>query len=181
MSKIGNKPINIPAGVNISIGSEEIEVRGPNAVLKVPVLKDVIVEMKDNQICFTTKKQDTQSKSNWGTMRSLVQNAVSGSKESFVKTLVIEGIGYRASMDGKKLVMNLGFSHPIKFLAPEDINVIVDGNLIKISGANKSQVGEVAANIRKFKKPEPFKGKGIRYSDEIVRRKAGKKAVGSGS
>jgi len=181
MSKIGNKPINIPEGVSVSIGPREIEVKGPNAVLKVPVLRDITVEVKDEQICFTVRNQSTQSRSDWGTMRSLVQNAVNGSKENFIKTLIIEGIGYRANMEGNKLVMNLGFSHPIKFLAPVDVNIEVDGNLIKVSGASKSQVGETAANIRKFKKPEPYKGKGIRYSDEIVKRKAGKKAVSGSS
>jgi large subunit ribosomal protein L6 len=94
---------------------------------------------------------------------------------------VIEGIGYRASVSGKKLVLNLGFSHPVEFTSPENVEIEVDGNQIKVSGSNKSQVGEVSANIRKLKKPEPYKGKGIHYIDEIIRRKAGKKAVGSGT
>ncbi len=181
MSKIGNKPINIPEGVGVNIGSEAVEVKGPNAVLEVPLMKNVTIEIKDNQIYFTPKSQNTQSKSDWGTMRALVQNAVNGSKENFIKTLVIEGIGFRASMEGKDLVMNLGFSHPVRFPAPEGVNIEVDGNLIKVSGASKSQIGEVSANIRKLKKPEPYKGKGIRYSNETVRRKAGKKAVSSSS
>ncbi|MDD5710546.1 MAG: 50S ribosomal protein L6 [Candidatus Colwellbacteria bacterium] len=181
MSKIGNKPINIPAGVDVRVGSEAIEIKGPNASLQVPILRNVEVEVKDGQVRFSIKNENTQSKSDWGTMRALVQNAVSGSTENFVKTLILEGVGFRASMEGEQLIMNLGFSHPVKFLAPENVKIEVDGNFIKVSGADKSQVGEAAANIRKLKKPEPYKGKGIRYADEVIRRKAGKKAVSGSS
>lgn len=181
MSKVGKRPINIPEGVNVTVGPEIVEVKGPNAILQVPLLKTVAVAVEGDRVRFSAKHETTQSKSDWGTMRALVQNAVDGCRENFVKTLIIEGIGFRANMDGKQLVMNLGFSHPVKYTAPEGVKIEVDGSTIKVSGASKSQVGEVAANIRKFKKPEPYKGKGIRYSKEVVRRKAGKKAVSSSS
>ncbi|OGY57039.1 MAG: 50S ribosomal protein L6 [Candidatus Colwellbacteria bacterium RBG_13_48_8] len=112
-------------------------------------------------------------------MRALVQNAVEGSKKNFSKSLSIEGVGYRANLEGNTLILSLGFSHPIRFMVPEGIKVEVNGNSVKISGADRAQVGEVAAKIRGFKKPEPYKGKGIRYEGEIVRKKAGKKAVSS--
>ncbi|MBU2101413.1 50S ribosomal protein L6 [Patescibacteria group bacterium] len=177
MSKIGRKPINIPEGINIELKDNQVEVKGPNATLRVPVLADIDMKIEEGQIIFTSKKDDRQTKSNWGTMRSLVQNAVDGAGQDYSKILIVEGVGFKANMDGKNLVMNLGFSHPIKFSSPEGVIIEVEGNSIKVSGADKAQVGEAAANIRNFKKPEPYKGKGIRYKDEVVRRKSGKKAT----
>ncbi|PIR98459.1 MAG: 50S ribosomal protein L6 [Candidatus Colwellbacteria bacterium CG10_big_fil_rev_8_21_14_0_10_41_28] len=181
MSKIGKKPIDIPEGVEIKIEKDKVQIKGPNATLEVPTLIGIEIKEEDNQIIFTPRNSTKQTVSNWGTLRALVQNAVDGSKQDFSKKLLIEGVGYRATMEGKNLLLNLGFSHPIKFESPENVKVEVDGNAITISGPEKALVGEVAANIRKFRKPEPYKGKGIRYEGEIVRRKAGKKAVGSGS
>ncbi|MFH1694447.1 MAG: 50S ribosomal protein L6 [Patescibacteria group bacterium] len=177
MSKIGRKPINIPEGISIELKDNQVEVKGPNATLCVPVLADIDMKIEEGQIIFTSKKDDRQTKSNWGTMRSLVQNAVDGAGQDYSKILIVEGVGFKANMDGKNLVMNLGFSHPIKFSSPEGVIIEVEGNSIKVSGADKAQVGEAAANIRNFKKPEPYKGKGIRYKDEVVRRKSGKKAT----
>jgi len=179
MSKIGSKPVNIPEGVTIEVKDDVVEVKGKNGVLTVPVLSGVTMEIKDGEMSFETSKKTKQALSNWGTMRSLVQNAVLGSMENFSKELIVEGVGYRANVEGKDLVLGLGFSHPVKFSIPDGIEISVEKNSIKISGKDKAQVGETAAKIRSFRKPEPYKGKGIRYSDETVKIKAGKKAVGS--
>ena len=181
MSKIGKKPIDIPEGVTVEVKDDSVEVKGPNATLSVPALYGIKIEMKDTQIAFIPFNKTKQTKSNWGTMRSLVGNAIQGAKEDFVKVLLIEGVGYKAVMEGANLILNLGFSHPIKFPVPEGVKVVVEGNKVTLSGADKAVVGEAAATIRKFKKPEPYKGKGIRYENEIVRRKAGKKSVSAGA
>ena len=176
MSKIGKKPVDIIDGVTVEIKENHLEVKGPKGTLTVPILPGINVEIKEGKVFFTAKNNSKQTISNWGTARALTENAVIGSKEGYVKTLLIEGVGYRAAMEGNTLVMNLGFSHPIKYAMPEGIIAVVDGNKITISGANKGLVGEVTASIRKYRKPEPYKGKGIRYENEVVRRKAGKKA-----
>ena len=176
MSKIGKKPVDILDGVTVEIKEDHLEVKGPKATLTVPKLPGINVEIKEGQVVMVAKNDTKQTISNWGTMRALTQNAVFGSKEGYSKTLLIEGVGYRVALEGDALVLNLGFSHPIKYALPEGISAVVDGNKITISGASKSAVGEVAASIRKYRKPEPYKGKGIRYEGEVVRRKAGKKA-----
>jgi large subunit ribosomal protein L6 len=180
MSKIGKKPIDIPEGVSVEIKDNKIEVKGKNATLGVAKLAGVSVEKKENQIVFLPKNGEKQTISNWGTLRALVQNAIEGALENFTKQLIIEGVGYRASMEGQELVLGLGYSHQIRFSTPEGVSIEVSKNTITISGADKALVGEIAAKIRSFRKPEPYKGKGIRYSDEIVKRKAGKKAVSAG-
>ena len=180
MSKIGKKPIVIPEGVTIDVKENVISVKGKNAELSVPILSGINVELKDGELIFSPSGKDKQIISNWGTLRALVQNAVNGASKNFTKTLIIEGVGYRASIEGTELVLSLGYSHQIKFPMPEGVNITVEKNSVIISGPEKELVGEVAAKIRRFRKPEPYKGKGIRYSDEVVRRKAGKKAVGAG-
>jgi len=181
MSRIGKKPVSVIEGVTVNVKEDVVEVKGPNATLQVPLLDKIEVKVEDGAVTFTPHNKTKQTRSNWGTMRSLVESAIKGAKENFTKTLLIEGVGYKANMEGTNLVLNLGFSHSIKFPVPEGVNIEVEGNnKIVVSGADKAQVGQAAATIRKFKKPEPYKGKGIRYDDEVVRRKAGKKAVGSG-
>jgi len=176
MSKIGKKPVDILDGVTVEIKENHLEVKGPKATLIVPKLPGINVEIKEGRVLFTTENETKQTISNWGTMRALTENAVVGSKEGYSKTLLIEGVGYKAAMEGNTMLLNLGFSHPIKYALPEGITAVVDGNKITISGADKALVGEVTASIRKYRKPEPYKGKGIRYEGEVVRRKAGKKA-----
>ncbi len=178
MSRIGKKPIILEEGVEVEIKEAVIEIKGPNASLKVPILPGIKVEKKDNQIIFTPQNNTKQTLSNWGTIRSLVQNAVFGATRDFAKSLIIEGVGYRAALDGQDLILNLGYSHPVRFSVPEGIKVKVERNTITVGGADKLLVGEMAARIRRLKKPEPYKGKGIRYSNEIIRRKIGKRAVG---
>ncbi len=180
MSKIGKTPVDIPEGVTVEVKESEVTVKGPKATLTVPTLSNLDVEVKDKEVIVTPRNETKQTVSNWGTMRALIQNAVVGTTEGYAKTLIIEGVGYRANMEGNTLVLNLGFSHQIKYPVPEGITIEVDGNKVKISGFDKGLVGETAASIRAFRKPEPYKGKGIRYDDEVVRRKAGKKAVSTG-
>lgn len=178
MSRIGKRSIVIEDGVVINVGEKVVEIKGKNADLKLPILPGIKVEKKEKQLLFTPENQTKQTMSNWGTMRALAQNAISGSTRDFSKSLIIEGVGYRASLEGENLVLSLGYSHPIKFKAPNGIKISVEKNVLKISGADKQLVGETAARIRKLRKPEPYKGKGIRYADETIKRKAGKKAVG---
>lgn len=180
MSKVGKNPIQIPDGVSIALkeaeGKKIVEVKGKNAVLTVPVLEGIVVSTEEGTVVCTPTKTSKQIRSNWGTMRALIQNAVQGSVENFKKELIIEGVGFRVSMEGKDLVMNVGFSHPVRFSPPEGVVISTEKSTIKVEGASKEKVGETAAKIRKIKKPEPYKGKGIRYNGEVVRRKVGKKA-----
>jgi len=179
MSKIGKKPILIPQGVTVKIENDEIHVQGKNGSLALDILPSVAVEIKDNQIFASIVKGDKQSRANWGTMRALLKNAVDGVDAGFFKELEIQGIGFRATMDGNNLVLSVGFSHPVKYPIPEGIKVVVEKSFIKISGFDKYLVGQVAAKIRAIKKPEPYLGKGIRYKGEVVVRKEGKKAAGA--
>jgi large subunit ribosomal protein L6 len=179
MSKIGKKPITIPEGVTVTVGSDFIEVKGKNATLSVPRLQGVTAKIANNEVVFTIESDTKQVKSNWGTLRALTQNAITGATENFKKSLIIEGVGFRAALEGTTLVMNLGFSHQIRYAIPQGITITIEKGNLTISGADKALVGQVAAKIRSYKKPEPYLGKGIRYSDEVIRRKVGKKAATS--
>lgn len=178
MSRIGKKPVIIKEGVTVNVGKGSIEIKGEGTLMVLPILSGIIVEKKENELTFTPKDGTKQVRSNWGTMRALAQNAVSGAAKDFTKSLVIEGVGYRANVEGENLILNLGYSHPVRFEVPKEIKISVEKNVVNISGTDKQLVGEIAARIRRLRKPEPYKGKGIRYSDEIVKRKAGKKAAG---
>lgn len=178
MSKLGKKPIAISEGVSASIKDGVLEIKGKNATLSVPVLSGVKVEVKDNSVVLTSSDASKQTLSNWGTMSAHVRNAIAGAAADFKKELSIVGVGFKAAIEGAKdLVLSVGFSHPIKFPIPAGVKIAVEKNNIIISGSNKWLVGETAAKIREFKKPEPYQGKGIRYKDEVVRKKAGKKAA----
>ncbi|MEK9154920.1 MAG: 50S ribosomal protein L6 [Patescibacteria group bacterium] len=177
MSKVGKKPIIIPEGVEAKVNNNILEFKGKNGAIFVKILPYIKFEIKDNSLSFEIEKDFKQSRSNWGTTRALAQNAIIGVKEGFSKNLELEGVGYKASMDGNNLTLNLGFSHPIKVIPPQGIAISVEKNSIKISGIDKSLVGKIAAEIRAIKKPEPYKGKGIKYRGEIIRRKEGKKAA----
>jgi large subunit ribosomal protein L6 len=182
MSKIGKQPIKIPAGITVTIEGKEIKIKGPKGELLVPVLAGIHSVMEKDEIVFSIKDSTKQHRSNWGTQRALVQNAVSGLVKDFEKTLVLEGVGYRVTKEGENLSLSLGFSHPIKYAAPKGIVFEVEKNsILKIKGSDRSLVGQVAAELRAMKKPEPYKGKGFHYSDEVVRRKAGKKAATTAS
>lgn len=177
MSRIGKKPIEIPAGVEVKIDGNNISVKGPKGSLNLAVNKLVKVEQQDNTVQLTIKNgEDSKENALWGLFRSLVNNMVIGVTEGFQKQLEINGVGYKAAVNGKKLILNVGYSHPVEFNIPEGIDCQVEKNIITITGIDKQVVGEVAANIRKVRKPEPYKGKGIKYIDEVIRRKVGKAA-----
>ncbi len=178
MSRIGKKPVVIGEGITVDIKEDSLEVRSANKTLALPILPGIKVEQKENKLVFAPQNSTKQTLSNWGTMRALTENAVRGATEDFTKVLIIEGVGYRASIEGQNLLLNLGYSHSVKFSIPEGIKVTVEKNTVSIAGHNKQLVGETAAQIRRLRKPEPYKGKGIRYADEVIKRKAGKKAVG---
>ena len=176
MSRIGKQPIAIPTNVTVEDGPDGIVVAGPKGRLSQFKLPGISWAVKDG-VCRVERADDSkQNRAQHGLMRSLINNMVLGVTEGFSKELEVVGIGYKVRLDGQTLVLNIGFSHEVKFQVPETIDLVVDGNSIRISGINKQQVGQVAAAIRSLKKPEPYKGKGIRYKDEVIRRKAGKGA-----
>jgi len=174
MSRIGKKPIVIPENVKVIINNGEIQVKGPKGELKRNIVPGIKVEREGNVLKVMRENDTKKLKALHGLMRQLIANMVVGVTEGFKKTLVVEGLGYKADLKGKKLILSLGFSHPVEYEPPSDIKLAVDGNKIIVEGIDKEQVGQVAAIIRRFKPPEPYKGKGIRYIDEQVRRKAGK-------
>ena len=179
MSRVGKKPIDIPQGVEVKIITEDegikVNVKGPKGSLEIVLPQGVAIEEKDKQIIFTVANPEAgPDKALWGLTRSLVNNLVIGVTEGFLKELEINGVGFKVALQGKKLVLNVGFSHQVEYDLPEGIVVAVVKNNIKISGIDKQLVGQVAAEIRAIKKPEPYKGKGIKYIDEQIRRKAGK-------
>lgn len=174
MSRIGKLPVVIPAGVTITVDQGVITVAGPKGTLSQAQLSDVDVQIADNQLTVTRKSDEKIAKSQHGLMRALIANMVKGVTEGFEKKLELNGVGYRVNGGGQALNFTLGFSHPVEFKAPEGIQLEVQQNQISVKGINKQMVGQVAADIRALKKPEPYKGKGIKYIDEQIRRKAGK-------
>jgi len=179
MSKIGKKPIVIPDNVSVKINDGFLEFKADGNTVNLKILPYIKTEIKDKLISFAPENNSKQARANWGTIRSLAYNAIIGLTQGFNKILEIEGIGYRANMEGNTLVLNLGLSHPLKFIPPEGVKISVEKNVIKISGIDKALVSQAAAKIKSFKKPEPYKGKGIKYQGEIIRRKAGKKVAGT--
>jgi large subunit ribosomal protein L6 len=179
MSRIGKKPIEIPAGVEVSVENNLVSVKGPKGELKTDIHPEIKVEKNEKEITVSPEKETKKSKALWGLSRALIFNMVEGVTKGYEKKLEIQGVGYRASLEGEDLVLLVGFSHPVKVQKVEGIKFIVEKNIITVSGIDKELVGQITAKIRKIKKPEPYKGKGIRYLGEQVRRKSGKKAVGS--
>jgi len=174
MSRIGKLPITVPAGVTITVGSSEISVKGPKGELTVPHLSDVTVTVDGTQAIVTRKDDERIAKAQHGLQRALLNNAVDGVTKGFEKKLEVNGVGFRVNGGGQAVEMSLGFSHPVKYAAPAGVTLNVDKMTITVSGIDKQQVGQVAAEIRSLKKPEPYKGKGIKYADEVILRKAGK-------
>ena len=174
MSRIGKLPIDVPAGVTITVDSNEISVKGPKGELTVPHLSDVTVTVDDGVVSVVRKNDEWTAKSQHGLQRTLLNNAVEGITKGFEKRLEVNGVGFRVASSNNELDMALGFSHPVKYKAPEGVNITNDKMTIIVSGIDKQQVGQVAAEIRALKKPEPYKGKGIKYADEQILRKAGK-------
>ena len=176
MSRTGAKSVPIPDGVNAAIEGQLVSVKGPKGELSIVLYKDVEAAMTDDGIKITPRNESKQARSFWGLSRSLLANLVDGVSEGFEKKLEIQGVGYRAQVQGKTLTLQLGLSHDVKYDIPEGIEVKCPSQTeIIISGIEKQKVGQVAAEIRQYKPPEPYKGKGIRYADEYVFRKEGKK------
>ncbi len=175
MSRIGKKPITIPTGTEVIVSDDFITVKGKGGELKQSTHKDVKVVVDGSEVRVEPVKENTPM---WGTMASLIKNMIIGVNDGFQKQLVVEGIGFKVNLQGKKLVLEVGFSHPVELDVPDDLQVEVEKNTITIKGINKENVGQFAAVVRAVKKPEPYKGKGIRYVDEIIRRKEGKRVAG---
>ncbi len=174
MSRVGKKPIQIPQDVKVNINDDTIYVESKKGKLSYKFLPQVEVKQEGNEIIITRKGEDRFSRSIHGTTRSLIANMIEGLSKGFEKKLEIVGTGYRAQIQGNKLILNLGYSHPIEYVPPKDISITVERSIITVSGYDKQKVGQVAAEIRAFRKPEPYKGKGIKYVDEVIRRKVGK-------
>ncbi|OGE81463.1 MAG: 50S ribosomal protein L6 [Candidatus Doudnabacteria bacterium RIFCSPLOWO2_02_FULL_48_8] len=183
MSRIGKKPITIPSGVTAEVIDQILKVKGPKGELSLTIHPKVKAVKRDSELVVeVADKASKQEKALWGLFRSLINNMVLGVTNGYTKILEVNGVGYKAAVTGKSLTLNLGYSHPIEMAIPPGLEAKVDKNLITISGSDKQQVGQFAAVVRSQREPEPYKGKGIKYSDEIIRRKAGKvvKAVGGG-
>jgi large subunit ribosomal protein L6 len=177
MSRIGKQELVIPDKTTVSVLDGVVSVKGPLGELSRPVRSEIAITVTDGTVTCSPQKESKFSRALWGTYASHMKNMISGVNAPFVKKLVVEGVGYRAEISGKSLKLLVGFSHPVLFDLPENLTVSVEKNEITISGIDKEKVGQFAAEVREVKKPEPYKGKGIRYSDEVVRRKQGKKGV----
>ena len=176
MSRIGQNPVAVPAGVSIEISGQEIKAKGKLGELSANIPDDIEVVHEDNVIRVTPRAKSLRARKMWGLSRSLVSNVVNGVAEGFTRNLDITGVGYRAAVQGKDLVLQLGFSHEVRFPIPEGLTIVCpEQTKISISGADKQLVGQTAAVIRRVRPPEPYKGKGVRYSDEFIIRKEGKK------
>jgi len=180
MSKIGIQPISIPEGVTVKVDGDLVVVKGPKGELQRKLTREIKVEVGEKEVVVSIGKQSKRAAALWGLSRMLIANMMEGVKNGFEKKLEIEGVGYKVALQGENLLLNLGFSHPVIFKAVPGVNFKVEKNTITISGINKEAVGQTAANIRKIRKPEPYKGKGIHYLGEVIKRKAGKKAVKGG-
>jgi large subunit ribosomal protein L6 len=176
MSRIGKKPVSIPAGVTASMEAGTLSVKGPKGELKMPMSDLISYEMQDDGLLVKPANGSKAARAFWGMQRTLVQNLVTGVTEGFTKVLEITGVGYRANSQGKMLKLQLGYSHDVDFAIPEGIEIKTpDNTTVEISGIDKQKVGQVAAEIRRWRKPEPYKGKGIKYRGEYIFRKEGKK------
>jgi large subunit ribosomal protein L6 len=176
MSRIGKTPVPIPNGVTVTVKDNTVTVKGSKGELSLPLPANVSGKVNGDKVELQcSAAEDKQSNANWGTTRSLIANMIEGVSKGYSKELEIQGVGFRAALQGKKLVLSLGYSHPIEFMVPDSIKVnVVDGTAITVSGIDKHLVGEVSARIRAYYPPEPYKGKGVRYKGEYVRRKVGK-------
>ncbi len=176
MSRIGKKPVAVPAGVTAAINGQTVTAKGPKGELKFVVNEEVLVKLEDGHIAVEPRDQSKDARSKWGMSRTQIENILTGVKDGFERKLEITGVGYRAAMQGKNLQLALGFSHDVVYQTPEGITIVTPKPTeITISGIDRQQVGQVAAEIRKYRGPEPYKGKGVRYAGEKIFRKEGKK------
>ncbi len=175
MSRIGRLPVPIPGGVKVDVGSGKVKITGPKGTLEQDFDPSMTLSIADGEVHVARPNDRPATRAKHGLIRALVSNMITGVTEGFEKTLEIQGVGYRAALEGKSLTLSLGYSHPVKIAPPTGITFAVDGNTtIKIIGIDKQKVGQAAADVRAWRKPEPYKGKGIRYKGEYVRRKVGK-------
>jgi large subunit ribosomal protein L6 len=176
MSRVGKNPVPVPSGVQAAMAGQVLNITGGKGKLSLPISLDVTATIADGAITIAPKDDSKQARAMWGTTRALVNNMVTGVSAGFTRTLEINGVGYRAAVQGKVLNLQLGYSHDISYPIPDNIQIACERpTLIAVSGADRQRVGQVAAEIRSYRPPEPYKGKGIKYSDETVRRKEGKK------
>ena len=176
MSRIGKKPIEIPSGVTLTLDGQTVSVKGPKGQLAWTVAEEVVIKQEDGALTLTPRDESQRARAMWGLSRSLVFNLVKGVSDGYTRRLDISGVGYRAAIDGRILNLQLGYSHEIKFAIPEDVKIVCDTpTAVSISGADKQRVGQIAAEIRGFRRPEPYKGKGVKYAGERILRKEGKK------
>ena len=174
MSRIGKKPITIPNDIEVSVNNGAITFKGKKETKILETHNRVGIKLEGKELSFSLLNEEAQSRAFWGTYRALANNIVVGLSSGFSKSLEINGVGYKAAVNGKTLELALGFSHPIKYPVPQGVEIAVEKNVITIKGSDKQQIGQIAAEIREFRPPEPYKGKGIKYSDEVILRKAGK-------
>ena len=176
MSRIGKKPVELPSGVSVSVSGQTIEVKGPKGTRSFTATDDVTLSVEDNVVQINPRGMSKRARQQWGMSRTMVANLVEGVTNGFKKELEIQGVGYRAQMQGNTLKLNLGYSHDVDFTAPEGVTITAPKQTeIVVEGIDQQQVGEVAAKIREWRRPEPYKGKGIRYKGEFIFRKEGKK------
>lgn len=176
MSRIGKKPIIIPEDTEVTVSEGVVTVKGKGGELRRKINSDIEVKVEDTEVVVTPLNDSREANSMWGTTASHITNMISGVNEPYEKKLIVEGVGYKVNLQGKTLELEVGFSHKVEIKIPEDLELEVEKNVITIKGINKESVGQFTAEVRSVKKPEPYKGKGIRYHDEIVRRKEGKRA-----
>lgn len=177
MSRIGKQPIIIPETTEVTVTDGAVRVKGPLGELTRHIRSEIDILVKDKQVIIKPARNNRLAKALFGTYAAHISNMVQGVNELYVKKLIVEGVGYRIEVSGKELTLNVGFSHPVKLTIPDDVEVKTEKNTITVKGINKDSVGEFAAIIRAVRKPEPYKGKGIRYATEVVRRKQGKRSV----
>lgn len=177
MSRIGKQQIEIPEKTDVSIKDETIVVKGPKGELSKKFRPNILIEIKDKKVILSPKDETIETMSLWGTYASHIMNMIDGVNKGFQKKLIIEGIGYKVALSGDTVVLNIGFSHPVNIKIPAGLSVLIEKNVITVSGIDKEAVGQFTAILRSKKEPEPYKGKGIRYFDEIIKRKEGKKSV----
>jgi len=176
MSRVGKNPVAVPAGVTVQLAGSTLTVKGKLGTLTLPVSDEVVATVEDGMISVQPRTESRRARMLWGTTRANIANMVRGVSEGFTRNLDIEGVGFRAAVEGKDLVLSLGFSHPVRYSIPDGVTVKCEKpTSVTVSGFDRQRVGQVAAEIRGFKKPEPYKGKGIRYADEVILRKEGKK------
>jgi large subunit ribosomal protein L6 len=176
MSRIGKKPVDVPSGVTAAVDGQNVKVKGPKGELAFRVHDDVVVDFKDGKVTVTPRDETKRARAMWGMSRTMVSNLVEGVTKGFEKKLEISGVGYRASIQGKNLVLALGYSHDVIYPVPEGIQIATaKPTEILITGVDRQRVGQVAAEIRDFRRPEPYKGKGVKYAGEFIFRKEGKK------